>query len=99
MVSLLESNGLQGYADRFLQIAYDSGKWGKWMLDDTLASDRDRALIAGHYVFSHPDCIALKDEARQALASKKIELDEALKQAVKKSIYRYMLNFRLVGSK
>jgi tagatose-1,6-bisphosphate aldolase non-catalytic subunit AgaZ/GatZ len=99
LVSLMESNGLQDYADRFLQIAYDSGKWGKWMLDDTLASDRERALIAGHYVFSLPDCIALKEEARQALASKQIELDVSLKQAVKKSIYRYMLNFRLVGSK
>lgn len=99
LVSLLETQGLQTYADRFLQIAFDSRKWEKWMLEDTQASERDRALIAGHYVFSQPECVELKEMARQALAPRQIVLDDVLKQAVKKSIYRYMFNFRLVGAK
>lgn len=99
LVSLLETQGLQTYADRFLQIAFDSRKWEKWMLEDSQASERDRALIAGHYVFSQPECVELKEMARQALAPRQIVLDDVLKQAVKKSIYRYMLNFRLVGAK
>lgn len=96
---MLETQGLQTYADRFLQIAFDSRKWEKWMLEDSQANERDRALIAGHYVFSQPECVELKEMARQALMPRQIVLDDVLKQAVKKSIYRYMLNFRLVGAK
>jgi len=35
LLSVLESNGLQSLADQFLQVAYDSKKWDKWMLEDT----------------------------------------------------------------
>ena len=66
------------------------------MLDDTKASDRDRSIIAGHYVFSKPQCIELKAQASKALAIKGIELENHLKQEVKKSILRYLRNFRLV---
>ena len=98
LLSVLESNGLQNLADQFLQVAYDSKKWTKWMLDDTKASDRDRAIIAGHYVFSKPQCIELKAHASKALAIKGIELEDHLKQEVKRSILRYLRNFRLVTS-
>ena len=27
----------------------------KWMLKDTKATDRDRSIIAGHYIFSKPE--------------------------------------------
>lgn len=96
LLSILESNGLQNLADQFLQVAYDSKKWTKWMLDGTKASDRDRSIIAGHYVFSKPQCIELKAQASKALAIKGIELEDHLKQEVKTSILRYLRNFRLV---
>ncbi len=96
LLGLLEGNGLQPLADRFLQIAYSSKKWDKWMLKDTKATDRDRAVIAGHYVFSNPECVALKNEASLALARKGLDLQQCLKQEVKQSIFRYFRNFRLV---
>lgn len=96
LLALLECNGLQPLADRFLQIAYNSKKWDKWMLKDTKATDRDRAVIAGHYVFSNPECVALKNEAGLALARKGLDLEQCLKQEVKQSIFRYFRNFRLV---
>jgi hypothetical protein len=43
LIAILENNGLQTLADRFLQAAYSSNKWDKWMLKDTKATDRDRA--------------------------------------------------------
>lgn len=94
----MESNGLQNLADRFLQLAYDSHKWDKWMLKNTKANDRDRSVIAGHYVFSRPECVELKVEAGNALAKKGINLEDYLKQQVKQSITRYLRNFRLVRS-
>jgi tagatose-1,6-bisphosphate aldolase non-catalytic subunit AgaZ/GatZ len=96
LVSVLEDNGLSKLADRFLQLAYDSNKWDKWMLTNTGATDRDRSIIAGHYVFSKPECIELKTEASRTLALKGIELDQFLKGQVKQSILRYLRNFRLV---
>lgn len=98
LVDVLEKNGLSEFSERFLQLAFDSNKWNKWMLPDTKASDRDRSIIAGHYIFSTPECVSLKKEAGRALASKGIELDEHLKLSVKQSILRYLRNFRLVGA-
>lgn len=96
LVQVLEDNGLAYLAERFLAIAYESRKWEKWMLEGTTASDRDRSLIAGHYVFSTPECIELKSEASRALASRQVDLDQYLKERVKQSILRYLRSFRLV---
>lgn len=98
LVGVLEANGYDELAARFLTLAYDSNKWDKWMLDGTTATDRDRSLIAGHYVFSTPECKELKAEAAKLLARKHIDLEAHLKQQVKNSILRYLRSFRLVRS-
>lgn len=98
LVGILEDNGFHELATRFLALAYESNKWDKWMLDGTTATDRDRSLIAGHYVFSTPECKELKAEAAKLLARKHIDLEAHLKQQVKNSILRYLRSFRLVRS-
>lgn len=95
LLDVLESNGLGEHAQRFLKLSYDSRKWEKWMIDGTQATDRDRAVISGHYVFSKPECIELKREAAGVLSRKGVDLDAHLKAAVKQSILRYMTGFRL----
>jgi len=97
-ISVLEDNNLSHLSKQFLQIAFDSKKWEKWMLSATRATDRDRSIIAGHYVFSQPECVELKVEAQKKLAEKQIDLNAYLKQNVKQSIMRYLRNFRLVRS-
>jgi tagatose-1,6-bisphosphate aldolase non-catalytic subunit AgaZ/GatZ len=98
LVNVLEANGHNSLSERFLQLAYESNKWNKWMLPGTKADDRDRAIIAGHYIFSKSECIELKKKAEIALVSQGIDLDYYLKQQVKQSILRYLRNFRLVRS-
>jgi len=93
MIDLFESESMHDLSDKFLQISYDSEKWKKWMLEDTRATDRDKAIIAGHYVFSSEGCQDLKDEARKRL--KNNNLDDHLKNHVKESIFRYMKAFNL----
>ena len=95
LVDLLEENSYLNLAERFLKISFDSRKWDKWMLKDSTASDRDRALIAGHYVFSNPEVKELKLEASVEFETKGIHLERHLKNKVKKSIHRYMTNFRI----
>lgn len=96
LVHILEANNMTNHAERFLKIAYDSNKWDKWMLENTKATDRDRALIAGHYVFSKTEVMELKKEAGRHLGKKGISLEGYLKQEVKQGILRYLSNFRLV---
>ena len=50
------------------------------MLEKTAATDRDKAIIAGHYVFSKPEFIDLKSEVSALLNKKGIFLDEYLKE-------------------
>jgi tagatose-1,6-bisphosphate aldolase non-catalytic subunit AgaZ/GatZ len=98
LISILENSGLEKTAERFIQIAFESKKWDKWMIENSRATNRDCAIIAGHYVFSNPECIELKAEAGQQLKQKGIDLNGYLKQEVKQSILRYLRNFRLVRS-
>lgn len=96
LLEVLEENGCGAQAESFLKLAYGSRKWDKWMLKNTAATDRDRAIIAGHYVFATPECQELKAQAASKLQHKGIELDDYLKRQVKRSILRYLTNFRLV---
>ena len=96
LIQVLEQNGAKSLSEEFLQMAYDSGKWKKWMLDDTQASDREKSIIAGHYVYAQQDFLLIKDKAEKHLAEKNIDLKSYLKQNIKKSILRYLKCFRLV---
>ncbi len=96
LVKCLEENGLNQLSDEFMALAYSSRKWEKWIIKDSSASDRDRAIIAGHYIFSIPECEEIKSKAQCALREKAIDLTLLLNEAVKASIYRYMLNFKLL---
>ena len=98
LLEVLESNGLRALSDRFLALAFESGRWRKWMLPASNATDRERALIAGHYIFSTPECVLLKEESATLLRCRGIVLEQHLKQSVKQSILRYCRNFRLVRS-
>jgi len=98
LISVLEMNNLQKYADDFLQLAYNSKKWKKWMMPDSKATDRDRAIISGHYIFSTEETLFLKERATVELRKKDIELEYELKDRVKTSIMRYLKNFRMVRS-
>ena len=95
-LQIMEDNNLASLADKFLELAYNSKKWDKWMLPNTTASDRDRSIISGHYIFSTPEYHELKKEVSQHLKNKTIDLDSYLCDHVKKSILRYLYNFRLI---
>jgi tagatose-1,6-bisphosphate aldolase non-catalytic subunit AgaZ/GatZ len=95
LLQILENNNLGLLAEKFIELSYNSKKWYKWMLPNSTASIREKAIISGHYVFSTPECIELKKEASSSLKKKGIDLDTHLRNQVKKSIFRYMYNFRL----
>ena len=91
-IDLMENSNQNILLEEFLRISYDSKKWEKWMINATSASDKDRAIISGHYIFSTAECLELKNQARFRIK----DLDTQLKNKVKESIFRYMKAFNLV---
>ena len=91
-IDLMENSNQNFLLEEFLRISYDSKKWEKWMINATSASDKDRAIISGHYIFSTAECLELKNQARFHIK----DLDTQLKNKVKESIFRYMKAFNLV---
>ena len=98
LLDVMRNNKLDALADDFLTISFKSRKWEKWMLPDSAATDQDKSIIAGHYVFSTPECRDIKAKAAVALKKSGIELDHYLKDRIKESITRYMRGFRLVST-
>jgi len=96
LIKFLNDRGLKTELERFLEISYASKKWEKWMLPGTDATDFDRSVIAGHYVFSDPRVIDLKASVDRQTNSAGASLDEHLKQDVKIGICRYLKNFRCI---
>ena len=91
-IDLMENSNQNILLEEFLRISYESKKWEKWMINATSASDKDRAIISGHYIFSTAECLELKSQARFHIK----DLDTQLKNKVKESIFRYMKAFNLV---
>ena len=96
LISLLEENNLAHLSDRFLELAFLSNKWEKWMLKDTQTSDRDKSIIAGHYVFATEECIEIMKEAELHLSSSGVDLNNYLKDQVKLAVKRYLKHFRMI---
>ena len=95
-LNVLENNGLKDIANEFLKLSFSSGKWKKWMIEGNKSTDRDKAVIAGHYNFSKPKFVEIKNKAEIILLKKGINLNLILKESIKRAVYRYLKNFRLV---
>jgi hypothetical protein len=96
LVHLFEMEGLDYLAERFLALSYDSRKWEKWIIPDSKLTDRDRAIICGHYIFSTPEFEQIKRQASAELLSKNISLDERLRLKLESAIFRYIKQLRLL---
>ena len=72
----------------FLGLALATKKWEKWLLPNTSATDHDRAVMAGHYVFGTPEFLAVYRRMRAAHERAGIDLDRALRDHLKRAILR-----------
>jgi hypothetical protein len=97
LINILKKTNLDIYLDEFLEISYSSNKWKKWMLPNSKANDIEKAIIAGHYVFSDQKFVNLKKRLIKILAKKNINLEKYLEKEITKSILRYLKSFRLIN--
>ena len=70
-----------------------SGRWRKWMLENSDADELEKVLIAGHYQFSENWHTDWRSELRARLKKIDIDLDDYIYQKVKNSINRYLMGF------
>ena len=77
------------YESRQPEIKYEiteSKKWKKWMIKNSNAKKLDKAIIAGHYIFSTPEFKKIKKNSERIIGK---NVDKILKYEIKKSIWRY----------
>jgi hypothetical protein len=96
VLSLCRQFDLKAEAETFLRLAYDSGKWKKWMISDTRATDYDRAVIAGHYVYSTAEFGELFERIRAGCRRHGVDVDESIRSTLKAVMMRYLVFFRIV---
>lgn len=94
LYKILKKYNLNEYADKFLKISYNSYKWKKWLAYQSKASDFEKSIISGHYIFSSLEFLELKKKIELELYKNNINLEDYLKNNVKKSILRYINNLQ-----
>ena len=96
LINLFEINNLKHEKKKFLEIALSSRKWKKWMIKGSRASNLEKSIIAGHYMFSNKEVIELKDILKSKLLKKKMNLNKCLKKDISNVIKKYMTCFNLI---
>jgi hypothetical protein len=96
LLSVMEGRGARNLSEAFLALAYDTRKWEKWELTGSDATDRDRAIWAGHYVYSTPEFAELRGKLLERASLTSDGLDALLRDRVKAAILRHLRAFRLV---
>lgn len=95
ILSWLSKNNLEEFKEKILDIAYESQKWEKWILPNSVLERNEKAVIAGHYVFSNEKFIKLKTEILNQIENKN-DFDNFLKDEIRNGIMRYLFNFNLI---
>jgi hypothetical protein len=83
LIDACGEHGQDALADEFLRLALESRKWEKWLLPASRASDRHKAILAGHYVFATPAFQDLRARMRDALARDGVDLEAAVRRHLK----------------
>jgi hypothetical protein len=95
ILSWLDKNNLNKFKDEFLEICYNSKKWEKWIMPNSTATQNDKSIIAGHYIYSTPEFLNLKKRILECIENPD-DFDNYLKREIKKSILRYLENIGMI---
>jgi hypothetical protein len=90
LIESCERLGLHREVEDFLGLAVASKKWVKWLVPGSTATERDKGIMSGHYVFASPEFEEIYARMRAGHARVGEDLDRALRDRVKASIVRVM---------
>ena len=95
ILTWLEQNNLYEMEKKFIDIAYNSKKWEKWMMPNSKTTKKDKAIIAGHYIFSSKEFEVLKNEILEK-KEKEESFNNFLKSQIRISIVNYLKNLNII---
>jgi hypothetical protein len=88
--------GLHKEENHFLQVAFETRKWEKWMLPNSTATDRDKAIIAGHYVFGTLEFIDILGRITGAGTRRRLDVSAKVMNSLKGTLRRYLASLGLI---
>lgn len=94
LLSVARELNASDFLNEFQSHALAAGKWKKWMVANSTASDQEKIDISGHYHFSDPALMDGFARLYELAHRKSMDLDRILRSAVRVSIDRYLRNFR-----
>jgi len=93
LIKLAKQIKAKDLIDNMIEIVNLKGKWKKWMLEESKATEYEKMLIAGHYHFSEPWFLDWRNELELRLKNKSINLNAELYAKVSESIERILFKF------
>jgi hypothetical protein len=92
LVTLARQLQAQRELEAMLVLFYDSKKWVKWLRRESDATDFEKAIIAGHYLFSQPAFLAIKERLAALAHRKGIDLDAYVQARLVTLLQRFTWN-------
>ena len=93
LIKLAKQIKAQDLIDNLIEIVNLKGKWKKWMLEESKATEYEKMLIAGHYHFSEPWFLDWRNELESRLKNKSINLNAELYAKISENVERILLKF------
>ncbi len=96
ILKLMKQNRNYDLFDEFSKICINSKKWKKWLINNSNATELEKVIISGHYLFSSQEGKKILSELDHKLKKKNIDMNKIIIKEIKKNILKYLKNFRLV---
>jgi hypothetical protein len=93
IVKLLTLLEMKSELLRFKEIAVEGRKWEKWMLPNSNADENDKFHIAGHYHFSNPEVVEIRQRLAVVARKKGIDAELEIESDIRSAIERYLKSF------
>jgi tagatose-1,6-bisphosphate aldolase non-catalytic subunit AgaZ/GatZ len=91
LLQIMDELEMGSAKDEFLATAYESKKWLKWLARDSRASDYEKAIIGGHYIFSKPETQEFMRRVNyELLRRNRPSLQAELQGVISQTIMRYV---------
>lgn len=90
ILDLAKSIGDSEFVDYFSNLVLTEGKWRKWMVTESLASDYEKVIIAGHYHFAENEFQEQKSRLSVHLRKRGLDLNSFVIVKIRESLAKYL---------
>jgi len=90
MLDLAKSIGDSGFIDYFSNLVLEGGKWRKWMVPDSHATETEKVIIAGHYHFAEFEFLEQKERLVTHLNKRGLDFNAFVLGRTRESLAKYL---------